>query len=81
MRMARYDIGQGDYLKSGHDGRLNVPDLSQTRGEHSIAGAEFGRFGNCDVSERGMAKKGARYRCVKHATNLRPVPGRPGNVT
>jgi len=26
-------------------------------------------------------KKGVRYRCAKHPTNLRSVPGRPGNRT
>ena len=26
-------------------------------------------------------KKGGRYRCAKHPTNLRSVPGRPGNGT
>jgi len=26
-------------------------------------------------------KKGVRYRCAKHPTNLRSVPGRPGNGT
>ena len=29
----------------------------------------------------GMVQKGVRYGCAKHPTNLRPVPGRPGNGT
>jgi len=29
----------------------------------------------------GMVQEGVRYRCAKHPTNLRSVPGRPGNGT
>jgi hypothetical protein len=28
-----------------------------------------------------MVQKGVRYRCAKHPTNLRSVPGRSGNGT
>ena len=33
------------------------------------------------MDDRAWFKKGVRYRCAKHPTNLRSVPGRSGNGT
>ena len=57
------DLGQVNYLKFGPYGRLNVPNLPQTRGEHSFVGVEFGTFGNYDVSEMTFGNSAFQIRC------------------
>ena len=59
----RGGIGQVNYLKFGPYGRLNVPNLPETRGEHSFVGVKFGTFGNYDVSEMTFGNNAFQIRC------------------
>ncbi len=59
----RAPLGQVDYLKFGPYGRLSVPNLPETHGEHSFVGVEFGTFGNYDVSELTFGNSACQIRC------------------
>lgn len=59
----RADLGQVNYLKFGPYGRLQVPDLPKTSGEHSFVAVEFGTFANYDVSEMTFGNSAFQIRC------------------
>ncbi|MBN1422578.1 MAG: prolyl oligopeptidase family serine peptidase [Planctomycetes bacterium] len=59
----RADLGQVNYLKFGPYGRLAVPNLPETHGEHSMVAVEFGTFGNYDVSEMTFGNNAFQIRC------------------
>jgi hypothetical protein len=57
------DLGQVNYLKFGPYGRLNVPNMPETRGEHSFVAVEIGTFANYDVSEMTFGNSAFQIRC------------------
>ena len=57
------DLGQVNYLKFGPYGRLNVPNMPETQGEHSFVAVEFGIFGNYDVAEMTYGNSSFQIRC------------------
>jgi len=57
------DLGQVNYLKFGPYGRLTVPNMPETKGEHSFVAVEFGTFGNYDVSEMTFGNSAFQIRC------------------
>ncbi len=57
------DLGQVNYLKFGPYGRVTVPNLPETEGEHSFVSVEFGTFGNYDVSEMTFGNNAFQIRC------------------
>jgi pimeloyl-ACP methyl ester carboxylesterase len=59
----RGDLGQVNYLKFGPYGRLAVPNMPETKGEHSFVAVEFGNFANYDVSEMTFDGNAFQIRC------------------
>jgi hypothetical protein len=56
-------LGELNYKKFAAYGRLNVPNLPYTSGEHSFISAEFGNFSNYDVSEMTFLNDMFQLRC------------------
>ncbi|MEO2048945.1 MAG: hypothetical protein ABGX16_20500 [Pirellulales bacterium] len=54
---------RANYMKFGPYGRLRVPNMPETRGEHSFVGVEFGNFANYDVSEETFGNAAFQIRC------------------
>ena len=57
------NLGQVNYRKFGPYGRLNVPNLPYTSGEHSFVSVEFGIFGNYDVAQSVFGNDAFQIRC------------------
>jgi hypothetical protein len=57
------NLGQVNYRKFGPYGRLNVPNLPYTSGEHSFVAVEFGIFGNYDVAQSVFGNDAFQIRC------------------
>ena len=54
---------EGNYLKFGPYGRVHVPNLPGTQGEHSFVAVEGGTFGNYDLSEGALGNSAIQIRC------------------
>ena len=52
----------GNYLKFGPYGRVHVPNLPQTQGEHSFVAVEVGTFGNADQAQGTLDKSAIQIR-------------------
>ena len=57
------DARRGNYLKQGPYGRVHVPNLPETQGEHSFIAVEIGTFGNYDLSEYLFWNHAFQIRC------------------
>jgi hypothetical protein len=57
------NLGQVNYRKFGPYGRLNVPNLPYTSGEHSFVSVEFGVFANYDVTQSVCGLEAFQIRC------------------
>ncbi len=71
---------RANYQKYGPYGRVHVPNMPETQGEHSFVGVEFGTFANYDVSEETFGNSAFQIRCKypeelvvwrDHSRNLR----------
>jgi hypothetical protein len=52
-----------NYIKFGPYGRVNVPNLPETRGEHSFVAVEISNYGNYDLSEGTWGAASFQIRC------------------